>query len=89
MEDIPATVRLIEKSIRQEGPSALVCQLVSEALLGHLLGRGYTSVTVECKGRNPGFVEICAAGEPNSFDMPDDADESARIEAEINRNLLS
>ena len=88
-EDIPAAVQLIEKSIRPEGSSALICPLISEALLGHLLGCGYAPVTLECKRTGPGFVEIRAAGERSSFDLPADADESARIEAEINQNILS
>ena len=87
--DVASAVSLVRDSFRERGVSAPACPLIAEALLLHLLDSGCAPVTVGYRGGRNGFIEIRAAGERDTFEVPSGADEDGRIEAEINLNILA
>ena len=66
----------------------VLCTLLCEELLSHLIESGYRNISVSLRGVFHHCIEICAPGEPDSMSLASDGNENRRIEAEIRQSLL-
>lgn len=83
--EISGAIAFLEQS-GQDCP--VLCTLLCEELLSHLVEAKYRDITVSLHRYPHRCIEIRAAGEPDSLTVAPDGDENRRIESEIRQSLL-
>jgi len=82
---ITGAVAFLERSIED---CPMICTLLCEELLSHLVEAGYRDITLSVRRFPHRCVEICAPGEPDALAADPGGDEGRRIESEIRQSLL-